>query len=245
MDRTTYLVLALALSTFAACKKDSGDAGAKPGEDTTSAQAAQAANSADTKPAESGRFAGWDMAKRTAAFQGAHVTPGSSLGRWEAWNVEGDKVTIWDGTAEKTYEFALLSPCEAKVTEREEGGSSSTTSHYTLRDGAIVKGLGDAGSRRGPEAIACISNLLFTLDAKGTCTELKAKRFNEGQYEEAPGTCGFRQDGDKEVFFAVVRGRETVLEVHGDALLSSQLARTHSEKVADFAAAKAARDAKK
>lgn len=248
MIRTTHLALALALTTSAACKKESADAGDKAAATKTSADKSAddtADKTADRKPAETGPFAGWDMAGRTAAFQGAHVTPGSSLGTWQAWNVAGDKVTIWDGTAEKTFELALISPCEAKVTEHTDGGSSSTVKHYTLRDGAIVMGLGDAGSRRGAEAIACVSNKVFTLDAQGTCTEWRASMFGDGKYEQQPGTCGFRKDGDKEVFVATVHGRETVLEVHGDALLSQQLAGTHSEKVADFAAAKDARDKKK
>jgi hypothetical protein len=238
MKRTTQLALALALTSFTACKKDNADAGDKP------AAAKPSDKAAAPKPIETGPFAGWDMAKRTAAFQGAHVTPGDALGTWDAWNVIGDKVTIWNGTAEKTRELKLVSPCEAKVIERSDGGSSSTTTHYTLLDGAIVTGLGDAGSRRGPEAIACISNKVFTLDAKGTCSEWSASMFDDGKYEQKPGTCGFRKDGDKEVFAATADGHETVLEVHGDALLSEQLARTHSEKTADFAAAKAARDKK-
>jgi hypothetical protein len=154
-------------------------------------------------------------------------------------------VTIWDGKEEKTFDFKVISPCEAKVTEKSAGGSSSTTTHYTLQDGKIVKGLGDAGSRRGAEAVACISNKIFTVDAKGACTEWSSSMFDDGKYEQKPGTCGFKKDGDKEVFAATNDGYETKLGVYGDALLSEQLAREHSEKVADFAAAKTARDAKK
>lgn len=236
MKRIALVLIPLA----AACSKDD-----KPADPPAAKSGDPAAKAPPPAPEEAGPFAAWDMEARRAAFQGAHVTPGGSLGAWEAWNVEGDKVTIWDGSAEKQLDFALLSPCEVKTTEHVGGGSSSTTSHYTLVEGAIVKGLGDAGSRRGPEAIACISNTIFTVDAKGTCTELEASMFDDGTYEAKPATCGFRKDGEREVFFADVRGRETILEVHGDALLSTQLAQTHSEKVADFAAAKAARDARK
>jgi hypothetical protein len=225
--------LAIVLS-FTACKKEkkvSGDPSAKP---------------TDKAPDKgSGPFAAWDMAGRKAAMQGAHVTPGDALGLWEAWNVEGDKVTIWDGTTEKVLEISVISPCEVKTTESSAGGSMSTTSHYTLLDGKLVKGHGDAGSRKGPEAIACISNTVFSVDAKGTCTEWSASMFGDGKYEQKPGTCGFKKEGDKEVFAATVNGHETTLDVHGDALLSEQLFRDHSEKVADYAAAKAARDAKK
>ena len=238
-------VLALVLTT--ACKKEesssssSSSSKAAVSGDTRSAKATEPAKA----PADTGPFASWDMAARRAAFQGAHVTPGSSLGAWEAWNVAGDQVTIWDGKSEKTLELAVVSPCEAKIIERgADGSTSSTTSHYTLRDGKLAKGLGDAGSRRGKEAVACISNTRFTLAADGTCTEWKASMFDDGKYEAKPGTCGFRDEGGKEVFFAAVNGRETTLDVHGDALLSDQLARVHSEPAADFAAAKTARDAR-
>lgn len=227
-----------------ACKKEQERA---PEASSASGPAsASSAKPAEVKRAEAGPFAGWDLAARRAAFQGAHVTPGGALGAWEAWNVVGDKVTIWDGTTEKTLELQVVSPCEAKIIERTpDGATMGTTSHYTLLDGKLAKGLGDAGSRRGPEAIACISNKVFTVDAKGACTEWRAPMFDNGRYESTLATCGFRKDGDREVFVATVHGSESVLEVHGDALLSAQLAQSHSEKVADFAAAKAARDAKK
>ena len=228
--------LAVLLVLVTACKKK---------EESSSTEATASAPSAKPTEKESGPFAGWDMAARRAAFRGAHVTPGSMLGAWEAWHIEGDKVTIFDGTTEKTRELAVVSPCEVKIIERSGGMTSSTTKHYTLRDGKLVMGLGDAGSRRGKEAIACVSNKVFTLDASGTCTEHAASMFDKGKYESKPATCGFQQDGGKEVFTATVHGHEAKLEVHGDALLTQQLATTHSEAVADFAAAKAARDAKK
>lgn len=244
MKHFAVVSVSFAALALAACKKDKDGEGSAPA--TSSSSSASSAKPTESKPAETGPFAGWDMAARRAAFQGAHVTPGGVLGAWDAWNVEGDKVTVWNGTTEKTLELQVISPCEAKLVERTpDGATMSTTSHYTLRDGKLVTGLGDAGSRRGSEAIACISNKVFTVDAKGVCTEWRAPMFDNGRHESAPATCGFRKEGDREVFAANVHGSETILEVHGDALLSEQLARTHSEKVADFAAAKAARDAKK
>jgi hypothetical protein len=230
-------LVALTLAAFTACKK-------KESKDVTPSSEPSAAKTTE-KPTASGPFAAWDMAARRAAFQGAHVGPGDSAGQWQAWNIEGTKITTWDGTAEKTLELDVISPCEAKIVEESAGGSSSTTHHYTLQDGKLVTGLGDAGSRKGPEAIACVSNAIFTVDAKGTCTEWEAPMFDKGEYKQKPATCGFKQDGDKEVFAVTNNGYESKLEVHGDALMSQQLAQTHSEKVADFAAAKTARDAKK
>jgi hypothetical protein len=232
----TRFITFVAVSSLAlvACKKEESKPASAPAE-------AGKAKEAPAPARPTGPFAAWDMEGRTKALQGAHVTPGGFAGSWEAWNVEGDKVTIFDGKEEKVLELKVLSPCEVKSTERSADGSSSgTISHFTLKDGAIVKGLGDAGSRKGAEAIACVSNKVFTLDAKGVCTEWEEDMFEDGQYKPAPGTCGWKKDGDKETFVATVNGHETELEVHGDALLSQQLAMTHSEKAADFAAAKAA-----
>jgi hypothetical protein len=235
-DMKHLAVIVIALASLTACKKkkeESGSSSESSGKATTE------------KGGGGGPWGAWDMAGRKAAFEGAHVAPGGSAGRWEAWDVKGDKITVWDGTAEKTLELELLSPCEAKITEKSDGGSSSTTHHYTIQDGKIVSGLGSAGSKKGQEAVACISNTIVVLDAAGKCTEWSASMFDDGKYEQKPATCGWKKEGDKEVFAATVNGSETTLGVYGDALMTEQLASTHSEKVADFAAAKAARDAKK
>jgi hypothetical protein len=191
-----------------------------------------------------GPFAAWDMAGRTAAFAGAHLTPGGSLGAWDAWEVTGDKVKVWDGTAEKTYDLKVKSPCEADVIEVQGGGSSSTTTHYTVKDGKLIMGLGDAGSRKGPEAIACVSNAVVSLDAAGKCTQWEESMFDKGKYEAKPGDCKWAKEGDKEVFVAKVNGMDTKLLVDGDALMTEQLQQVHSEKQADYATARTARDAK-
>lgn len=251
MSRFALISLMSASVLAAACSKDD-----KKSEDKssggTSGKASEGGKPAKADPAPApapkadGPFAAWDLEGRRKAMQGAHVTPGDSLGTWQAWDVQGDKVVVWDGTNEQTMELSVPSPCEVKTTVRSSDGSSSgTTSHYTLKDGVFITGLGDAGSLKGAEAVACISNKVFTLDAAGTCLEWDESMFDKGKYESAPGTCGWKTEGGEQVFVATVNGHETTLQVHGDALLSEQLARTHSEKVADFAAAKAARDAKK
>jgi hypothetical protein len=217
------------LTTAAGCnKKDEPSKG--QGSAAGKVTGAPPAKSKDTGP-----FASWDLDARRAAFQGALITDG------KAWNVQGDKVTVWDGKAEQTFGFEVVSPCEVKVTETSADGtsSSSTTSHYTLKDGAIVMGLGDAGSRRGAEAVACVSNQALVLDAQGTCTAVEYDDFMN-KWKTEPATCGFAKDGDKEVFKATVNGMDHVLVVDGDTLWSEQLASTHSQKAADFAAAKAA-----
>jgi hypothetical protein len=194
----------------------------------------------------SGPWKDWDMPARKAAFQGAWVGPGDSLAQTVAYNIEGTKITRYDGTAEKTLELEVRSPCEAAFTEnRADGWKESTVHHYTVESGVLMLGLGNAGAKKGGAAIACVSNSIFTLDDKGTCLAWEEDNFDKGKYESKPGTCSFGKSGDQDVFKATVNGHESELEVHGDALYSEQLARDPLVKAADWAAAKAARDAKK
>lgn len=219
------------LTTTAACSKK--DEPAK-GQGSAAGKVIDAPALAPAKSKDTGPFAGWDMETRRAAFQGAHVTTDG-----KAWNVAGDKVAVWDGTAEQTLGFEVQSPCEVRVTETSADGSSSTISHYTLKGGAIAMGLGDAGSRRGAEAVACISNQSLVLDAQGACTAWEHDSFMK-RWKSEPATCGFAKDGDKEVFRATVNGHETTLVIDGETMWSEQLAGTHSQEAADYAAAKAA-----
>lgn len=183
-------------------------------------------------------FAAWDMLGRAKAWQGAWVTE-QSLGSAIALEVKGAAVTSWDGKAEKKLGFALESPCSAKLTEETAGGKTSTVSHFTVKDGKLVTGLGDAGSRKGKAAVACVSNKILTLDEAGKCVSWD-NMFDKWKSE--PATCKFDKQDGKDVFVASVNGRDTTLMIDGDALLSEQLAKVSAKSHPDFAAAKAARD---
>lgn len=194
----------------------------------------------------SGQWAAWDMPARKAAWQGAWAGPGNALGSNLAYKVEGTKVTMWDGEKETTAELVLQSPCEAYIKESNPDGSTSgSISHYTLEGGTLMTGLGDAGTKKGNSAIACVSNTIFTLDDKGACTEWEADMFDATKYKSHPGTCSWGKDGDKDVFKATTNGMDVSVPVHGDAIYSDQIAETHLEKQTDWAAAKAKRDAAK
>lgn len=239
MSRTLTLSIVVASLSLAACKKDEKAGGG----DKPAGKPAETDKKAAEPPKPTGPFAAWDLDARTKAWQGAHVAPLQSLGSWSAIEVKGDKVVVWDGKEEKTLDFAVLSPCEARFMESlPDGSRSGWTSHYTIKDGKIVAGMGDAGSRKGKEAIACVSNTIVVMDASGTCTEWKASMFDDGKYEQAPATCRWLEEDGKEMFGVTIRDWETKLLVDGDALMTEQLAQTHSEPVADLAAAKAARD---
>ncbi len=185
-------------------------------------------------PAE---FAAWDMPGRAQAWQGVWLSqPG--LGFFLAIEVVGTRVTSWDGSVEKTMEFALESPCSAKFIENSSAGQSSSTTHFTVKAGKLLAGLGDAGSRKGNAAIVCASNVILVLDDTGTCTQYTP---SFGNYNRAVGKCALRTQAGVEVFAARVNGVDLELLVDGDVIYSAQLGNMPDRSFADFAAAKAAR----
>jgi hypothetical protein len=182
-------------------------------------------------------FTSWDLTARVDAWQGAWLTqPG--IGFFVAIDVVGNKVTSWDGKADKTLWLQIESPCSARLIEKSSAGESSTTTHYTLKDGKLLSGLGDAGARRGKAAIACVSNAILVLDESGKCSEWSV---GFGEYKEAVGTCALQTKGDKQQFTATVNGMKVALTVDGDAIYSDQLGQKPDQHFGDFAAAKAAR----
>jgi hypothetical protein len=238
--------LSLALS-LTGCKDKSKDASGPAASGTASPKSGQNITSAAViDPAAMipaglpDAFTAWDLPARAKAWQGARLTQ-PSIGFKIAIDVAGKTITTWDGKTEKALELEMESPCSMKIVENMAGGQSSTTTHYTMRSGKLLQGLGDAGSRNGKTAVACISNAIFTVDDTGACTQWTA---NFGKFERAKSTCGFAQKAGKEVFTASVNGMDVALIVDGDAMFSEQLGNANAQSFADFAAAKAARDAK-
>ncbi len=227
----------LLFTAITACKKDEKTTD-QPGVAAKSEEAPAVSDelSAVLPKHAPSEFAAWDLPARAKAWQGAWVSE-ASLGSAQAMEITGAVVKTWDGKAEKTLAFELESPCSAKLVEKSAGGSSSTTSHFTIRGGALVEGLGDAGTRKGKSAIACISNQVLTLDEAGTCRSWSSM-FDKWESEAA--TCGFATKDGKEVFTAKVNGMDTTLLIDGDALLSEQLSKQSAAKQADWTTAKAA-----
>jgi hypothetical protein len=178
-------------------------------------------------------FAAWDMASRQAAWQGAWAGDGGAAGWKAAWQIDGTKIDMVDGKGEKHLDLELQSPCSAAFVEHgSDGSTSSTISTYTLQNGQLITGLGDAGQKKGDQAIVCGGGKIFTVDAKG-CTEWED---NFGHLESKPGDCGFTADG----FRYKTDGMETKLLVDGDVIWSEQLEMTHATKQPDLAAARKA-----
>lgn len=230
-----------ALAAVFGCDSDGDEPASKPDEASVDEAKPDQAE-ADAKAEPEGPWSAWDMDARRDAWQGAHVSPTNG---GLAIFVEGETAKVWDGKAEKSVAFELKTPCEAKFTETSDDGSrTGWTSHYTLEGGKVVTGLGDAGSRKGKEAVACVSNVVVTMDASGACTEWKASMFDDGEPKATPATCRWFEKDGKEIFGVTVRDTEYELIADGDTLWSQQLSVKHSEPAADFEAAKAARDAK-
>jgi hypothetical protein len=245
MNLRTHILVLSTLTSFAACKsdkpaKDSPAPGAHPAEPAKPAVDPKLAAVLPKKAPPA--FEAWDLPGRAKAWQGAWVSE-ASIGSPLALAIDGAAATSWDGKAEKKLGFELESPCSALLVEKgADGSSSSTTSHFTVKAGKLVEGLGDAGSRKGKAAIACVSNRVLSLDEAGACLSWSS---DFGNWKSEPGKCGFAQKDGKEVFVATIDGHDTALLVDGDTLMSEQLAHKSSASYPDFAAAKAARDAAK
>jgi len=183
-------------------------------------------------------FAQWDMPARKAAWKGAWAGDGNSLGNTAAWSIDdAGHITFVDKKGEQKLELEIESPCTATFTEKTASGSSGWTSVYTLKNGELITGLGDAGSKKGDKAIVCGGGEIFVFDGKA-CTDW-ANHFH--RWESKPGECGFKKDDKgKDVFWYKTHGSESTLLVEGDVIWSEQLAHSHATKHPDLAAAKAA-----
>jgi len=188
----------------------------------------------------SGPFAAFDLPALEKKWQGAWVVGGSMIGQSEAWEVKGDKVTVFDGKDEKTMDFAVVSPCTATVTTKSGGGSSSTTTKFTFNGDTLLAGLGQAGAKKGNTAVVCATFETYILDDKG-CTEWKQSMFDRNKWESKPGTCKWDTVDGKQAFsYTDTFKSARSVPVLGDALADQQMAGNVAKKFPDFAAAKAA-----
>jgi hypothetical protein len=201
---------------------------------------------ASQKPAEAAKapagdfppaFAAWDMSARQQAWQGAWAGDGEAAGAKAAWQIDGTNIDFFDKSGEKHMTLKLQSPCSAAFEEHgADGSTSSTIAVFTLKDGQLITGLGDAGQKKGDTAVVCGGGKVFTLDAKG-CTMWED---DFGRLSQKPGDCGFTKDNGKDAFRYKIDGYETTDLVDGDVIWSQQLSMTHAAKHPDLAAAKAA-----
>lgn len=217
----------VAVSLLAACggkKDDKADPGGTSSGKTV-----------ETKSEASGPFAEFgsndDVLKK---WQGAWVLETGALGHYEAWEVKGNKVTSWDGKAEKTRDLEILSPCEAKIVEKsKDGGSSGSGVTFAFEGDTLHTGMGSAGLKKGDKYLACGSGQIFVFDGK-TC---EAHEETFGRWEKKPTEC--KLDGGKLVAKRSGMGdMKSTFNVVGDVLMDDQMKGNKVEKAASFAEAK-------
>ncbi len=214
----------LLCTTLLACGAKKDDAGDK----TASGKTVEAKSEASGPFAEFGSTD--DILKK---WQGAWVLETGSLGHYEAWEVSGTKVTSWDGKKEKVRELEIAAPCDGKVTEKSDGGSSSDHLTFVFDGDKLHTGMGAAGLKKGDKYLACGAGKIFVFDGK-TCT---AHENNFGRWESQPTEC--KIEGDKLVAKRPGMGDMTAtFLIAGDTLMNEQMKGNKVERAASFADAK-------
>ena len=165
-------------------------------------------------------------------WQGAWVLETGSLGHYEAWEVKGNKVTTFDGKAEKTVELEIESPCSGRVVEKTASGTSGSGVTFVFEGATLHTGMGDAGIKKGDKILACGSGKIFVWDGKA-CV---AHENNFGRWENAPTDC--KLDGTSFTAKRPGMDMKSTFIVQSDILMSEQMKGNKVEKATDFADAK-------
>lgn len=175
-------------------------------------------------------FGDWKADEVKAKLQGAWVGPSThNLVSQAAYEITGDDVKMFANGKDETYKLKIDNPCQLGLL-----GADGTTSYigYVVRDGKLIWGGGDTGTRKGTNAVMCAGISLYALDGD-KCSE----KSMSGRWEEAK--CGFRKDGGNEVFaWTWMKDEKKSRPMDGDFLLPDK--DETATKAADFAAAKAA-----
>jgi hypothetical protein len=152
-----------------------------------------------------------------------------------AWEIDDSKsIKVFDGKVEKRLDFELVAPCYAKITEKSAVSENSVYHTFVVDNQTLYKGLGNAGVKRGNDAVACVSGKVYTF-VGGKCTLWEKSMFDE-TFEAKKAECGFK--GNK---FEIQpeHGGPTSLDVVGNILLNFQMKSNRAEKTASFGKAKA------
>lgn len=183
------------------------------------------------KDAPAGPFAGFDFDAATAKWQGAWTLPSGSIGRTVAWTIDGTTLIEFDGQTEKTYEFAIYSPCQVTYTDAEAGVTTYQT--FTFASETLHAGLGAAGTVIGDATVACMGGKTYVLRGE-ECLEW-SEMFDDWKSEKAD--CKITGEGAERKFVTA----DGELPFIGDtALANQQMQGNVAAKHGDFAAAKAA-----
>ncbi len=221
--RISYLLLTIVL--ISACGKSEDKGGKSSSPDKEKAGATKTAGP---------DFSAWDTAGKAKAWQGSWLA--KENGNIVAWTITGDKVQTWDGSEEASFALVVEAPCHALF--KTDTGMMFPR-NFSVVDGKLHYGAG--GYRKGPEAIFCDdSGDIYVLDAASKCALWKE---DFGKWSKGAGDCSIKKNEEGGEVFAHGDPNGGEFVISGDAIVPK--ASFPTEAVAgDFAAAKAARDAK-
>jgi hypothetical protein len=226
VHRPAAIVLALVV---AGCSRDAEDS-PKPTGERTHEPVPETPKDAPTGP-----FAKFEFAKAAERWQGAWVLPGSSPSARVAWNLVGESLAQTGPDAgETSFRFAVYSPCQVAYTDDEAG--ETTYLNFVFVGDRLHAGLGATGVVLGDSIVVCDGDGQIHVLTGDRC-ERWSEMFDD--WKSSPGKCRIDGEGAERVFVA----GETRLGFVGDALLEDSMRESIAIRHADYAAAKAAREA--
>ena len=224
-----------ALAAVVGCSKK--DDNPKPA--GTPAPAAMPTSKDTPPPTPSGPWQ-LDAAAVQAKLQGAWSLHNVAFaGSVEAWDVQGNKVRMWDAkqSKESSGTLSVTSPCQLEIkTGSDASGSETTYITYVFEGDTLHLGLGQAGVKQGDTIVACLSDGTYVM--KGAdCKQYKSEF---GHMETKDGAkCALEGD----TFKVTAPGDSFVheLKLQNGILLDDQLRNPFSppKKVASYDEAKA------
>jgi hypothetical protein len=183
------------------------------------------------KDAPTGPFAGFDFDAAAQRWQGAWVLPGEQAGKLVAWEIVGDRITQFDGVADKTFAFAIYSPCQITYSDADAGVTTYKT--FTFAGEVLHAGLGAAGTVVGGATVACVGGNTYV--QRGDTCEQWSELFDD--WKQEPAECAIEGEGPTR---KLVTPSGEIGFVDATALANEQMQRNVATPHADFAAAKAA-----
>lgn len=236
MRPTISILMGLALA-LAGCKKEEKAAtGGAPV--TATPKVGQPESGKPIQPA--GPKFPWntDYAPLVAKLQGAWLIKDVGyIGSVQAWNVEGNKVTMYDPKkkTETAAELIFNTPCDVDLKVKTADGEESWGSTLVVSGDTVHLGLGSGGIKTGDEMVVCASMGTYYLKG-GECTFWKE---TWDKWESKKAECSF----DDKSFKGKTDEYDDEYRFQAPGVvMTDQLAANKPERQADWATAKAKAD---
>jgi hypothetical protein len=226
MTRYAKAMLVLACTLVLACGKSEEKPEGAPSGERTKEPVPET-----PKDAPRGPFAAFDFAAARQAWQGAWVLEGHVIGSRVAWWVDGDRVRMFDGKAERELGFSVYSPCQVTTTDEDAGETSYMS--FTFVGEQLHAGLGSSGVVVGGSVIVCDSGKTYVLT--GDTCEAWTEIFDDWKSE--PASCKVEGQGAEREF---IIGDRSIAFLGEASLGTDQMKANVASKYPNFEAAKAA-----